>query len=291
MPRAGAASAGCEAAAADYRPLDGAEIESHVAALDTQGYTKIEDFVAPHRVAELRKLLTQQLDALGDANYPGYSELRPDDKQVFNLQNKDARFLDPLSAPAIERILMAKLNDPYYPAIPADAPNYILGEYIARASGRPLRMHIDAWMPAPGPNTWMMQLAVALDDRDEANGCTTVVPGSHLSGAYSDRDYPNPVTLPAKAGDVMLWDSRLWHGALANRTDRKAWALVATLQRWWVKPRFDITAGLPAAVYARLGERQRALLGFCAQPPRDETQGTNTRQGYDVLPAALTEAF
>ena len=136
--------------------------------------------------------------------------------------------------------------------------------------------------------TWMMQAAIALDNRDEANGCSLVVPGSHLSGCYSDRDYQGALPVPMRAGDVALWDSRLWHGARPNTSGGpQAWTLIATLQRWWVKPRFDITSGLPAAIYAELSDSQKALLGFCCEPPKDEFHGTNTRQGYDGLPESL----
>ena len=177
------------AAIPQARDLSEAEIERCVTDIGILGYAKIEGFLPPDALADQRARLYQQVEALRGANYPGYSEFRPEDEQVFNLQNKDKAFIDLLGAPGLERVIMAFLNDPYYPALPQDAPNYILGEYIARASGTPLKLHIDAWMPAPGPDTWMMQLAIALDDRGEDNGCTLVVPGSHRSGSYTVRDY------------------------------------------------------------------------------------------------------
>ena len=275
------------ATAPQPRDLSEAEIDRCIADIGILGYSKIEGFLPPDALADQQARLHRQVEAHRGAAYPGYSEFRPEDEQVFNLQNKEKAFLDPLGAPGLERILMAFLSDPHYPALPADAPNYILGEYIARASGTPLKLHIDAWMAAPGPATWMMQLAIALDDRTEANGCSLVVPGSHRSGSLSERDYKGTTPLPMKAGDAALWDSRLWHGALPNTSGRQAWSLIATLQRWWVKPRFDTTASLPGEIYDQLSDRQKALLGFCCRPPRDEFTGTNTRQGYEALPKRL----
>ena len=277
-------SAALDATAPKTRALSEAEVERAIADLRNLGYAKIEGFLSAEALAEQKAALARQVEAHRGASYPGYSELRPEDEQVFNLQNKDRLFLEPLGNAGLERVLMAFLNDPYYPALPADAPNYILGEYIARASGTPLKLHIDAWMPAPGPQTWMIQLAIALDERGPENGCTLLVPGSHLSGRYSERDYAGATPVPMAAGDAALWDSRLWHGALPNRSGRQAWSLIATLQRWWVKPRFDITGGLPPAIFEALSERQKALLGFCSQPPRDEFAGTNAKQGYDAIP-------
>ena len=273
-----------ETAKAMSRAIPQNEIEACIADLGILGYAKIPGFLPPDALESIRAKLQQQIDAHRGARYPGYTEFRPEDEQVFNLQNKDTAFLDLLGNPGLEQIFMASLNDPYYSALPAEVPNYILGEYIARASGTPLRLHIDAWMPAPGPQTWMMQFAIALDDRDDDNGCTLIVPGSHLSGTYTVRDYEGAVPLPLRAGDAALWDSRLWHGARSNQGAPQAWSLIATLQRWWVKPRFDITGGLPSDIFAALSERQKSLLGFCCRPPRDEFEGTNARQGYDAIP-------
>lgn len=281
--------AAVEPASPSGRALSEGEIERAIADVRNLGYAKIEGFLPPDALALQQASLRKQVEAHRGADYPGYSELRPEDEQVFNLQNKDRVFLEPLGNVGLERILMAFLNDPYYATLPEDVPNYIMGEYIARASGTPLKLHIDAWMPAPGPQTWMMQFAIALDDRGPENGCTLVVPGSHLSGRFTERDYEGALPISMAAGDAAVWDSRLWHGALSNSSGRQAWTLIATLQRWWVKPRFDITGGLPPAIFDALSPRQKALLGFCSRPPRDEFAGTNTKQGYDALPDDLED--
>lgn len=258
-------------------------VSSLVEDLNILGYAKISQALSEDALAELRSCLAFHAKRCEGRVYPGYTAVRPDDPQIFNLQNKDRCFIDALGQQTLEKVLMAKLNDAYYTSIPADCPNYILGEYIARSSGAPLRLHIDSWMPATGTETWMMQAAIALEDRDCDDGCTVVVPGSHLSGKFTERNYKKLTPIPLKAGDIALWDSRLWHGALPIKNPGKVWVLIATFQRWWVKPRFDMVRGLPPEIEVTLSKRQKALLGFCSQPPVDENSGTDARQGYDSL--------
>lgn len=260
------------------------QIKACVEQLGRDGYTHVPGYLSLDETAAIRALLEQQITAMHGVMYPGYSEFRPEDEQVFNLQSKDIGFIRLLTEESLEKLLMAKLNDAGYRAIPQDQPNYILGEYIARSSGEALRLHIDSWMPSPGEQTWMIQVVFVLDDRSEEAGCTTVVPGTHRSGQYADRGYQDVQTLPAKAGDLVLWDSRLWHGALANKLPQKSWVLVATVQCWWVKQRFDIPRTIGPELYGVLSDKEKALLGFCAMPPASELLGTDTRGGYDRLP-------
>tara|TARA_R110002096_G_scaffold94635_6_gene212927 strand:- start:25016 stop:25810 length:795 start_codon:yes stop_codon:yes gene_type:complete len=255
--------------------------DEYINDLNIQGYSIIPGFLQNDEIHNLKSLVINDADELKDKKYPGYSDIRKEDEQIFNLQNKNVDYLNILSAPLIERILMKKLNDEYYPALPDDQPNYILGEYIARTSGAKLRLHIDSWLPALGDNTWMMQVVFALEDRTEEDGCTIVVPGSHLSGKYTDRDYKHVIPLTAKAGDMIVWDSRLWHGAMPCVSKKKSWVLVATFQRWWVKQRFDMPKSLPKSIYKSLSEKQKVLLGCYSIPPADEFAGTNTRAGYN----------
>jgi len=260
------------------------------AELAQAGYTHMPGLLDHAQTSELRQLLAEQVDRLDGSRYPGYSEARPNDGVVFNLQAKDKCFIDVLSNPILEGVLIETLNDPNYRRLPEGTPNYILGGYNARASGGALGLHIDSWIPVPGPRTFMVQVAFVLDERSEADGCTLVVPGSHLSGEYSDRKMstePNAgpaVPLTAARGDVLIWDSRLWHGARENKSDRQSWALIATMQMWWVKPRADIPYTIPSHIFDALSDRQKALMGFCSIPPASEFDSIDPRRGYDIIP-------
>jgi ectoine hydroxylase-related dioxygenase (phytanoyl-CoA dioxygenase family) len=170
-------------------------------------------------------------------------------------------------------------------------PNYILSYYNARSSGLKLDLHIDSYVPNQGEFTWAMQVGFILDDMNEDNGCTVVVPGSHQSGKYTDRDLKNVKSIIAKAGDVIIWDSRLWHGTKGNSSGASRWALIATITQWWVKQSMDIPRGLPDSIYQNLLDEQKALLGFCSIPPVNSNGRINTKCGYDFLKPSVKDYF
>jgi ectoine hydroxylase-related dioxygenase (phytanoyl-CoA dioxygenase family) len=208
---------------------------------------------------------------------------------VWNLQNKDGFFLDLLlRVEPLERILVHFLNDPWYRRIPPGRPNYILRAYVARSASAALPLHIDSFIPYQGRHLLSMQCSLVLDDMTTENGCTVVVPGSHQRGEWAEPSaLCDAVPIEARAGDAILWDSRLWHGALANRSGASRWLLIATFTRWWIKQAFEVTRALPDAVYQELGDDERAVLGFCSIPHTDEFEGVVTQRGHDALPKSL----
>ncbi len=244
------------------------------------GYAKLTNFIDDETCNYLNKIVNSLYKKNKKKNLPDYSDKRPNDKQVFNLQNKDKIFIDLISCATIEKILIKIINDKYYTNIPSDKPNYILGELIARSSGDNLKYHMDSWLPSSGKKTWMVQLAIALDDRQIDEGCTMIVPGSHRSDNYTDRNFPSGTAVPLKKGDLAIWDSRIWHGALPKKSKKNAWAIIATMQMWWVKQRFDLPRGLPYDIFCLLSKKQKALIGYSSLPPINEFFSTDARQGY-----------
>jgi ectoine hydroxylase-related dioxygenase (phytanoyl-CoA dioxygenase family) len=183
------------------------------------------------------------------------------------------------------------LNDPFFRHLPPDDPNYILGQFVARSSVKPLQLHIDAGMPQLGPATTMVQLGFVLEDMDEKNGCTMVVPGSHLLGEYSDRELEHLHPIPARSGDILVWDARVWHGSGSNTAEGTRWNIVATFQRWWVKQSFDIPRALPQEIFDELTDQQKALLGFCTIPPLDENERRTRARPYSDLPSRVGDFY
>ena len=260
--------------------------------VDAYGYGHVPGFLTPEALTRLLKLTEEnyrKVNAKGKVEYKGTPDRNKDDKMLYNLQNIDKAFIDLLVCPLITAIATKKLNDVHYRFLPPEVPNYVLQYYNARSSGQKLDLHIDSHIPFSGDYTNMMQFAFLLEDSDEENGCTTVVPGSHKSGAYTDRDLKNVHNLTGKAGDLVFWDSRVWHGTLENRSGRSRWALVATLSMWWVKPSMDIVRSMNDEIYKQCTDQQKQLLGFCAIPPIDPMERNNTKCGYDFLKPSVKD--
>ena len=84
-----------------------------------------------------------------------------------------------------------------------------------------------------------------------------------------------------KDGDLIFWDSRLWHGTLESISKRSRWALIATLGMWWIKPSMDIVSSMNNSIYQSCTNKQKQLLGFCAIPPKNPLERNNTKCGCD----------
>jgi ectoine hydroxylase-related dioxygenase (phytanoyl-CoA dioxygenase family) len=262
------------------------EREQLLKELKIYGYCIVPQYIEPESVVEIKQRLFDFWEE--DKAYGGRPEGDDDNLFVYNLHCKDMMFIDLISFEDLHEIFMRKLNDPYYRFLPADVPNYYLSAFQARSSGNKLDLHIDTIVPFPGERTTMMQMAFVLEDQNENNGCTTVVPGSHLSGEFTDREMKNIKPIIAQAGDLVIWDSRLWHGTLDNHSGESRWLLLALWVMWWIKPYFDILS-LPEEFYSQLDDRQKQLLGFCCIPPINEDERINTKCGYETLRPSVSD--
>jgi hypothetical protein len=273
------------------RVIDDAEYEQHLRNVNVYGYTVMSRMMSETLVGQLKALVDGYWNSSSRESYGGRPDRDAEDRIVYNLQNKNKIFIDLLCARTVRRVCMEKLNDKFYRFIPPEAPNYILSYYNARSSGAKLDLHIDSYVPNPGQWCTAMQVVYLLDDTYEANGCTVVVPGSHRSGEYTDRSLENVVPIIGTAGDIVIWDSRLWHGTTENVRKASRWALVATLTQWWLKQSMDITRSMPEDLYQSLSDEQKALVGFCSIPPRDEHDRINTKCGYGFLKPTVAEYY
>lgn len=253
--------------------------------IERDGYCHLQQVYSPEQVAEALRLVNVWYERTKDTLSENKPNLARNDKFVWNLQNKDHYFIELLFAvPLVQQILLHFLNDPWFKQIPPTEPNYIIRALAARSSNKRLPMHIDSLVPYTGDHVFVMQVAIILEDQSVENGCTVVVPGSHKSGAYVDQSaFDIAVPIESKAGDIVIWDSRIWHGALPNHTHRTRWSIISTYIRWWIKQMFRVSEQMPQEIYERLTAQQKAVLGFCSIPHLDETYGIDMKRTYEEL--------
>ena len=257
--------------------------KKYISNIKKNGFAIVPSVLSKKEVDYLKQLVEYYYIKDTKRKNPTYLQHKNKDKNVYNLQNKDYSFIKILSKKIVVSIAKYFLNDPYYQFLPDDKPNYILKYYNARSSVNKLDLHIDTYMPFKGDETFMMQFVFLLDKSTSDNGCTFVVNKSHKSGKFCNRKSKNLKKLLGNPGDLIIWDSRLWHGAYENNNKESRWALVATLSRWFIKQSTDITKSLPASIYKRCTNKDKLLLGFCSIPPRDEFYGVNTKADYSIL--------
>lgn len=115
----------------------------------------------------------------------------------------------------------------------------------------------------------MLNMLVMVDDFTAENGATWLMPGSHrIDAKPAERVfYAAAKQAEGKAGDILLFDSRLWHAAGRNRTDKPRRALTLTFSRPFMKPQLDYPRFLGAAYAADLSPAVRQVLGYDARVP------------------------
>lgn len=150
----------------------------------------------------------------------------------------------------------------------ATDPRWTGGFLISKpAGGPPLFWHQDWWgwtepeSYQPRPQQWFAM--IYLTDTTPENGCLRVIPGTHrrdhplhhLEAAHSQAlqavkdpgdpaygEHPDEVAVPVRAGDLLVGDARLLHGAYSNRT--RAERPLLTL--WYMPHWSDLSPGLQA---------------------------------------------
>jgi hypothetical protein len=254
------------------------------------GYCKVPQLLSSGEVRHALDLVLEWRERSKDSLPANLPALAKNDPFVWNLQNKDFYFLKLLfSLESVHNVLTHFLNDKWFKQIPSNEPNYILRSFMARSSNKVLPMHIDSFVPYRGPEVFVMQVSIILEDQSVENGCTLVVPGSHNSGEYAEQSaFEVAVPVESRAGDVVIWDSRTWHGTQENTTSGTRWSIIATFTRWWIKQMFSIPQNLPQENFEKLTNSQKAILGYCSLPYNDETESIDMKRGYDSLLADVS---
>jgi hypothetical protein len=84
-------------------------------------------------------------------------------------------------------------------------------------------LHVDWSTPVKPGEHLLANCFFALDDMDASNGATRVVPRSHRTGkvprgtaAQPHGHQPGEIHLQARAGDLLVFSSHLWHSGALN---------------------------------------------------------------------------
>jgi ectoine hydroxylase-related dioxygenase (phytanoyl-CoA dioxygenase family) len=260
-------------------------MEHLIKQLREEGYCVLEQEYDKETIEKLLRLTKKTFEETKSKIAKTVPYLNLDQPTIYNLQNKDFFFLEAIfQSKGIEVILKNLLNDVWYKQIPQNEPNYVLRSFSARSSNYAMPLHLDSFIPYISDYPYSVQTATILEDQNVNNGCTIVVPRSHLLGKYAEQDaIKYAVPLETKAGDVVLFDCRLWHATTANTSGKTRWSILATFQRWWLKQQFNVTDNLPQENYERLTDNQKSIVGFCSIPHNNEEEGIDMKRGYDSL--------
>jgi ectoine hydroxylase-related dioxygenase (phytanoyl-CoA dioxygenase family) len=109
----------------------------------------------------------------------------------------------------------------------------------------------------------IMGLLIALDDFNEYNGATYILPQSHTKPERPTDEYfdKNAIQLNCNKGDFIFFDARIWHKGGTNQSELSRSALALGVCKDYIKPYMNFSALLKDKNY-HLNEYQRKILGF-----------------------------
>jgi hypothetical protein len=123
-----------------------------------------------------------------------------------------------------------------------------------RAGSGQQGFHVDSAAAVPPDRQIMVNAFWLLDDMDEANGATRVVPGSHRLSRIPNKSlsqpearHPDALQIPARAGDVIVFSAHLWHSGMRNRSGAPRRIAMAMFGRAEMLRAFDERGYLKAA--------------------------------------------
>jgi ectoine hydroxylase-related dioxygenase (phytanoyl-CoA dioxygenase family) len=240
--------------------FDDTTIAAHLERIDADGFTIIEDAIAPDLVRDLRTAIRRLEAELGveplGTRAEGHST-----KRMYNLLAKDPVFqampVHPHVLPIVERLL-----DPGCLLSGMTAIDIGPGEEAQPMHGDDIVMsrHL------PRPHVPMMVTSMwALTDFSGANGGTCYIPGSHRMPVIprADLDQYDVRSLEMPAGSVMIFHGSLWHGGGANTTVDE-WRLGVNVQYCpgFVRQQQNHYLAIPPEVAATFDDRLLELLGY-----------------------------
>ncbi len=230
------------------------------------GFCLIEDGLSAEQCSRIRERVADQAAA---ERALGIGYLVSSQQHVWSLVNKGADFVgllqhDPDSVqagPMIERILDETLGTGWN--------HFSLLANISYPGCYPQPMHQDQTWVAPihtHEAPILVNSMYILQDVDERNGGTLLVPGSHRANGEPGKGLygalPRPINLEAPAGTVLMFDGRLLHGGAVNHTDDHRYVLTNSVVKPWARQQESFLLGVSPEVLAEATDKLLWRLGL-----------------------------
>ena len=249
------------------------------AQLIEDGYTVLEDFIAPDLLDGLKHRIGELFEIEGDQAGAEFKQEQGAGR-LANLVNKGDVFLQTFGDPRLLEFIRVVLGD-----------QFKLSSLNARSvdagwnQSQPL--HADMGAVADDEGFWVCNSVWMLDDFTTENGPIRAVPGTHKLKQLPQEtiddlhaSHPDEILLTGKAGTVIVMNAHMWHGGMPNCTDLPRLAMHAFYARR-DKPQQQYQKQLlNADLQASLSADLRDLLAL-DDPLNDEvSQNPDTRSGF-----------
>lgn len=115
----------------------------------------------------------------------------------------------------------------------------------------------------------MLNMLIMLDDFTLENGATYLLEESHLKEDKPSNEefYEKSIRAIGKKGDVLFFNSNLWHAAGINTTNQKRRAITITFTKPFMKQQLDYSRVIGYENVEKLSVELQQLVGFYSRIP------------------------
>jgi len=236
--------------------LSETEIAAHLARVEKQGYTVVEDSVDPGLIDEIEAAVSRlekelSVEPAGN-DFEGVNTLR-----IYNLLALDPVFekipVHPAVLPVVEGVLDSGC------LVSSLSSIKILPGELAQ----PLHAD-DQLIPIARPHPALVCNTMwALTEFTELNGATRIIPGSHLREDVPEYGVPlETVAAEMKRGDVLLWNGSMWHGGGRNASDGARLGVAMNYCAGYIRQQENQQLGIPRERVRDFDPRLQELVGY-----------------------------
>ena len=137
--------------------------------------------------------------------------------------------------------------------------------------------------PSKSKEVCYLQFALALEEVTKENGCTVVIPGTHLIETYvKNIKKHKPYYVCMEEGDLLVYDGRLWHSALGNFSKKTRWMFFFGFARWHFRQTYDYPKDLNKKILKKLSLKDILKIGFHAITKTKEDGKSGAGQRGDL---------
>jgi ectoine hydroxylase-related dioxygenase (phytanoyl-CoA dioxygenase family) len=243
-------------AAHEEPAIEPERVAAHLAAIERDGFTIVEDAIEPALcdalAADLLRIEREHGIVPAGNDFEGARTVR-----IYNLLAHGPLYEQvPVHAnvlPVVEGVLDRGCLISSLSSIAIDP-----GE-----KAQPIHAD-DVLLPIPRPHLALVCNSMwALTDFTEANGATRVIRGSHRRDhgpVYRQPYESEPAVM--RRGSVLIWHGSLWHGGGANRTGERRVGLAMNYCAGFIRQQENQQLGIPREVARRFSPRLRELVGY-----------------------------
>jgi ectoine hydroxylase-related dioxygenase (phytanoyl-CoA dioxygenase family) len=241
------------------------DVEVHAERMRVDGYTVIEDFLAPERLEAFKAALAPFLGSHhGRNDFEGFKTER-----IYTLVARGTVFEEIAADPRLMALIGRFLQ-----------PNFLLSASHAIDLGpgeTAQNIHSDDGFYRQRRPRAPIGISVigAIVDFTKENGATEIIPGSHLWGEPGDEGRPNdmaeiekmlvPMEIPA--GAALVFPGTLLHRGGANVTGSPRLAFTNQYCEPWARPQENFWLSVPKEIVREMSPRAQSLLGYEIAPP------------------------